>query len=270
MSVTAAPALWVFLLLAQAGGGGSAPSVRAEPAQEVTVFAAASLREVFQDLAKTYEASHPNVRVRLSLAGSQELRTQIQQGAPADVFASADTKSMDALLKTGLVARPRIFARNQLVVVVPRENPAGLRSFADLPQAKRLVIAAPEVPAGAYLVQTLDRTGPMLGNDFKARVLGRVVSRELNVRQVLAKVILGEADAGVVYQTDAAAAADKVSTISVPASLTVQAEYPAAVVTASKQAAKAASFIDLLLSAPGRRRLLAAGFLVPASADAGP
>lgn len=223
-------------------------------ADELTVYAAASLRETFQDLARQLEAKTPGLKVQLNFAGSQELRAQIEQGARADVFASADPKHLAALEKAGLVAAPRIFARNQLVVVVPAGDPA-VKVFADLPTAKRLVVAAPEVPAGSYFLKVLDKTGA----DFKARVLARVVSRELNVRQVLAKVSLGEGDAGVVYRTDALAQKN-VRAVEIPPELIVIADYPVAILKNAPQPRHAAAFVELLLSADGQKRLAAAGF----------
>jgi len=205
--------------------------------------------------------------VRVSFAGSQELRTQIENGARADVFASADTKHMAALAKAGLALAPRTFARNEPVVIVLKGNPAGVRSLADLPKAKRLVIGVDNVPIGTYTLQILDKANAKLGTDFKDRVLARVVSRELNVRQVLAKVSLGEADAGVVYRTDAVTAADKVELVAIDADLNVTAEYPVAVLKEAPQPKLAQAFVDLLLSAEGQKRLAASGFVSPSGAS---
>jgi molybdate transport system substrate-binding protein len=236
---------------------GLASTTRAEE-REITVFAAASLREVFEDLAKAFEAKS-GVKVLVNLAGSQELRTQIENGARADVFASADQKHVAALVKAKLAANPRVFARNTPVVIVPKDNPAKVRSFDQLPRAKKLVIGVPEVPIGTYTLEILEKTGA----DFKQKVLANVASRELNVRQVLAKVSLGEADAGIVYRTDAMAGKDKVQIIEIPANVNVIAEYPVAVLSKAPQAAAARAFVDLLLSADGQKRLAAAGFVAP-------
>ena len=238
---------------------GFAASTRAEESHEVTVFAAASLREAFEDLAKTFEAKKPGVKVRLNLAGSQELRTQLENGARADVFASADQKHMDAVVTAKLASAPRTFARNTPVIIVPKDNPAKIASFQDLPKAKKIVIGVPEVPIGNYTLQILDKAGA----GFKDKVLANVASRELNVRQVLAKVGLGEADAGVVYRTDAIAAKDKVAIVEIPAKVNVVAEYPVAVLAKAPEAAAARAFVDLLLSADGQKRLAAAGFVAP-------
>jgi molybdate transport system substrate-binding protein len=228
--------------------------------RELTVFAAASLREVFDDLGKAFEAKNAGVKVRVSYAGSQELRTQIEHGAKADVFASADLKHMAALEKGGQVAASRVFTRNEPVIVVPKGNPAGVRALADLPKAKRLVIGTPEVPIGNYTLQILDKASAKLGKDFKDKVLAQVVSRELNVRQVLAKVTLSEADAGVVYRTDAMTAGDKVEVVAIPADVNVIAEYPIAALKGAPQPKLAQAFVDLVLSAEGQKRLAAAGF----------
>ncbi|HEX3477037.1 MAG TPA: molybdate ABC transporter substrate-binding protein [Kofleriaceae bacterium] len=246
-----------FVIAALVVCGCAAPA-RAEESREITVFAAASLREAFEDLGKTFEAK-THVKVRLNLAGSQELRTQIENGARADVFASADQKHMDALVTAKLATAPRTFARNTPVIIVPRDNPAKVTSFQDLPKAKKIVIGVPEVPIGNYTLQILDKAGA----DFKGKVLANVVSREQNVRQVLAKVTLGEADAAVVYRTDAMAGKDKVAIIEIPAKVNVVAEYPVAVLARAPEAAAARAFVDLLLSADGQKRLAAAGFVAP-------
>jgi molybdate transport system substrate-binding protein len=231
--------------------------------QELVVFAAASLREVFQGLAASFEQARPNTKVRLNLAGSQELRTQIEQGARADVFASADLKHMASLHKQGLVETPAIFARNQLVIVVPRGNPAGIQALPDLPRARRLVIGAPEVPIGGYTVQIFEAAARKHGAALRGRLEARVVSRELNVRQVLAKVVLGEADAGIVYRTDALGSRDKVEMIAIPAELNVPAEYPVAVCKAAPAPALARAWVDLVRGPEGQRSLTAAGFSTP-------
>jgi molybdate transport system substrate-binding protein len=233
-----------------------AARARADEPRELTVYAAASLKEVLADLGKAFEARTPGVKVRFNLAGSQELRAQIEHGAKADLFLSADEKHMAALEKAGLVGGSRVFAHNQPVVVVPKGNPTHINAFADLPKGQRIVIGGPEVPIGNYTLQILDRAG----KEFKERVLERVVSRELNVRQVLAKVTLGEADAAIVYRTDAAIAKDKVEVIAIPTEINIVSAYPAAVLKDAPQAETARAFLDFLLSADGQKRLAAAGF----------
>ena len=235
-------------------------AARAQGSKEVAVFAAASLREAFTELGKRFEATHPGTKVVFNLAGSHELRTQIENGAPADVFASADQKHMQALVAGKLAVAPKIFARNEPVLVVPKGNPAGLRGLKDLPTAKRIVVGVPEVPIGAYTLRMLDAASKQYGPDFRAKVEARVVSRELNVRQVLAKVSLGEADAAIVYRTDAAAAQRNVEMIAIPADLNVVAEYPIAVLTRARQPALADEFVALVLSPAGRDVLASFGF----------
>jgi molybdate transport system substrate-binding protein len=246
------------------------PRAGAEPTRELQVFAAASLRESFTALAAGFERSHPGVKVRLNLAGSQELRTQIEQGAGADVFASADVDHMAKLQAQKLVDAPVVFAHNEPVIVVGKGNPFGVKELRDLRQVQRLVVGAPELPIGRYSKQILDKyaaTGKPAADDVKA-IDARVVSRELNVRQVLAKVVLGEADAGIVYRTDAATAAGKVETVAIDRAVNVVAAYPVARVRTSKQPALAQDWIGLLRSPEGQRQLAQAGFQPPGAVSA--
>lgn len=226
-------------------------------AAQLTVFAASSLREAFTELARTFERQEAGASVALDFAGSQQLRLQIENGAAASVFASADERQMQPLRAQALVDEPRIFARNAPVVVVPAANPAGLRSFDDLPKARRIVLGAPEVPVGAYAQQALESRGAA----FRRAVEERVVSRELNVRQVLAKVALGEADAGIVYRTDAAAAAGKVRALPIPGA--PAARYPIAALSQARAPDLARKFIALVLSPAGQEVLRRQGFLPP-------
>ncbi|HWE23230.1 MAG TPA: molybdate ABC transporter substrate-binding protein, partial [Myxococcales bacterium] len=244
---------WFAFVLALASPG------RTAPRHELTVFAAASLREAFREIAKEFERSHPGTSVSLALAGSQELRTQIENGAPADVFASADSRHMEELAGKKLVVAPRIFARNEAVVVVPKGNPAGIGGLSDLPRATRVVVGTPEVPIGAYTQRILDAASLRYGADFRRRVEARVVSREVNVRQVLAKIALGEADAAIVYRTDAATSG-AVQAIAIPPELNVVAQYPVALVSGAREPALAREFIELLLSPAGERTLVKFGF----------
>jgi molybdate transport system substrate-binding protein len=252
----------IALLAAVPGRGWTRPDGGAsQPPRELIVFAAASLRETFEALGRTFEAAHPDVKVRFNLAGSQELRFQIQQGAKADVFAGADLVHARALEEAGLIDKPRIFARNLPVVVVPKGNPSSVKTFADLPRARRLVIGSPEVPIGRYTLQILARAGKTNGEAFARAVEKNIASRELNVRQVLAKVTLGEADAGIVYRTDAIAARDTVEIVEIPTALNVIAEYPVAPLKAAAQPALAEAWCELLLSSAGRAALARSGFL---------
>jgi molybdate transport system substrate-binding protein len=239
---------------------GIALSARAQTTKEVTVFAAASLRESFAEIGKQFEAQHPGTKVLFNLAGSQELRTQIENGAPADVFASADQKHMQALVAQKLAQGPKVFARNEPILVVPKGNPAKISGLEDLPRAQRIVVGVPEVPIGAYTLRILDAASKRYGDDFRKKVEAHVVSREMNVRQALTKVTLGEADAAIVYRTDTAAAKDKIEVIPIPSDLNVVAEYPIAVLARAKDPGLARQFVEMVLSRPGREVLARFGF----------
>jgi len=219
--------------------------------REVVVFAAASLREAFAEIGQRFERDHPGVKVVFNLAGSQELRTQIENGARADLFASADLKHMKALQDGKLAGPSRVFARNQPVLVVPKGNPAGLHDFKDLPKARHIVLGVPEVPIGAYSLRILDAASKQYGADFRAKVESKVASREMG---------LGEADAAIVYRTDFAAAGQKVEMIPIPEAINVEAEYPIAAVTHAKEPALAKEFVELTLSPAGQEVLSRFGF----------
>ena len=255
MTRTAHVALVVVTLLL-AGCGNSIGDDNA-----LEVFAASSLTEAFRDLERAFEAANPDAEVSLSFAGSQVLRLQIEHGAPADVFASANPDHMSALSEAGLVIDDRTFARNRLVVIVPPENPAHIASFEDLPRAERLVIGTDNAPVGRYTREALDLSGETLGREFEPAVLDRVVSQEHNVRLVRAKVELGEADAAIVYATDAAAS-DRVVAVPLPPELNVEAEYPMGVVAGSPNAALASEWTAFVLSTEGQAILSRHGFVV--------
>jgi len=238
-----------------------APTATPEP-QTLTVFAAASLTEAFTEIGKTFEAANPDVTVTFNFAGSQALRTQIEEGAPADVFASASGKEMDALVTGKFVTEglPQIFLTNKLVVILPANNPAGLVKLEELIKPGiKLVLAAETVPVGNYARQSLDKMNTSFGTDFKDKVLANVVSNEDNVKQVVAKVQLGEADAGIVYTSDAIAAPD-LKTIEIPSELNVIAKYPIAPLTKSAHAELAKAFTDYVLSTEGQSVLKKWGF----------
>jgi molybdate transport system substrate-binding protein len=244
-----------------------APPAKARPPEpkELVVFAAASLREVFENLATAFEKKHKGVKGRLSFAGSQELRTQIEHGARADIFASADEKYLAGLQNIGLASAPVVFTHNEPVLVVPTANPAGLHSFADLPKAENIVVGAPEVPIGAYTEALLAAVESSLGKTFREQVVAHIRSRELNVRQVLTKVALGEADAGIVYKSDARTAKDRVSMIAIPEDVKVVARYSIAVLATAPHPELAKTWIEAVLGKPGQEALAAAGF-APVSA----
>jgi molybdate transport system substrate-binding protein len=231
------------------------------PRREVVVFEAASLKDVFARLALSFEAANAGVKVVTNAAGSQELRAQIEQGASADLFASADRKHMDALAAQRLVLSPVVFACNEPVIVVRAGLTPPVQALADLPRAQRIVVGTPEVPIGAYTQQILRRAAARLGADFPRRVEARIVSRELNVRQVLAKVVLGEVDAGVVYRSDALAARGKVQIVDIPSDVNVTAEYPIAVLRGAPHPDLARRWLELVKSPAGLAALRDAGFV---------
>jgi molybdate transport system substrate-binding protein len=240
---------------------GGTPAADPRPRGDLIVFEAASLKDVFARLARRFESAHPGVKVVANAAGSQELRAQLEHGATADVFASADRKHMDALSAAGLVASSVVFTCNEPVLVVRTGLASPIRAFAELPRAERIVLGVPEVPIGAYTLQILQKAAGKLGPDFPARVQAKVASRELNVRQVLAKVVLGEADAGIVYRSDAVGSSGKVAIIPIPAELNVTAEYPIAVLAGAPNRALARQWLELVQSKEGADALREAGFL---------
>ena len=238
------------------------PSATVGP-QTLTVFAAASLTSAFGEIGKAFEAANPGVTVKFNFGGSQTLRTQIEQGAQADVFASANTKEMDTLVTGTFVSTDaaQIFLTNQLVVIMPAKNPAGLKTLADLSKpGLKLVLAAKEVPAGSYALQVLDNLDKSIGTGFKDKVLANVVSYENDVKQVVAKVQLGEADAGIVYVSDSVAAPD-LQKIDITPENNVIAKYPIAALSKSSNSALAQAFIAYVLSADGQAPLKKWGFL---------
>ncbi len=242
----------------------AATTVPVSSGTSLTVSAGSSLTDAFKELGKVFENAHAGTKVNFNFGGSQDLRTQIEQGAQVDVFASADTKNMDALQTKGLLAaNSQTFVHNRLVVIVPKANPAGVKELKDLAKpGLKLDVADESVPVGSYTVQMLDKLSAdaSYGADFKNNVLARVVSKENNVKQVVSKVSLGEADAGVVYTTDAQSAADKLTTIEVPDKYNIIATYPIAVIKPSANAALAQQFVDLVLSEQGQALLKKYGF----------
>lgn len=214
----------------------------------LTVFAAASLREVFPKI---------GADARYSFAGSDELAIQIREGAPADVYAAASPRYPADLAGEGLVEQPVVFATNRLVLVVPGDNPARIGSVDDLGEdGVRLVIAASDVPAGDYTRRVLETLG-------REDVLARVVSEEADVKGVVSKVALGEADAGFVYATDVAPIEDDVDVIELPEDAQPEVEYSVAVVRGSEREREARAFVERLLGGAGREALREAGFGTP-------
>lgn len=255
------PRLLILLTILTSSACG-APAFAPQRSSHLNVFAASSLTEAFEQLGKTFEATHPGLSISFNFAGSQALRTQIEQGAPADVFASASPDDMGMLEAEGFVssAASEILVTNKLVVILPPGNPAGLKALNDLAKPGiKVVLAAEDVPVGAYARQSLDRMDLSFGNDFNARVLANVVSNEDNVKQVVAKVQLSEADAGIVYTSDAVAAPNLL-TLDIPAQWNIVAQYPVAVLRQAPNADTAAEFVNYVLGSDAQAVLHNWGF----------
>lgn len=261
-SLTAA----VALPLASCGDGN--PGGGKGEKTQLTVLAASSLTDVFEKAGAVYEKEHPGTEVKFSFAGSQELAAQVKQGAPADAVATADMRTAERIGEE--TRKPTVFARNRLVIVTKKgegtKNGAGTENGAEKGSSKRVeslkdladpglkvVLAAPEVPAGRYARQVLDGQ--------KVRV--EPSSEEPNVRSVLNKVGLGEADAGIVYRTDAVAERDKVEAVEIPQKHSALAAYPAAALESSRNPQAAGEFVEWLTSPQAQRILRDAGFLKP-------
>jgi molybdate transport system substrate-binding protein len=240
--------LVALLIGVTAVAGASARSTATPP---LAIYAAASLTEVFRafDGAQTY-----------NFAGSNALETQIRNGAPADIFASAAPLNTQRLFRAGLVDKPVTFTANRLALIVPKSNPAGIRSIYDLrSKPVKLVVAAPAVPVGGYTLTVLKKMG-------LSSVLGKVVSRESDVKAVTGKVALGQADAGFVYVTDARPVSDQVTVVRIPAWAQPRVRYEIAVVSRSTNKTAAQAWINAIMSARGQTALRNAGFLpVPKS-----
>ncbi|CRZ18498.1 molybdate ABC transporter substrate-binding protein [Mycolicibacterium neworleansense] len=227
-----------------AAGGGS-----------ITVFAAASLKSAFTEIGEQFETDNPGSSVEFSFAGSSDLVTQLTQGADADVFASADTRNMDKAVAADLVeGGPVNFATNTLTIAVAPGNPKGIKTFADLAKpGTSVVVCAPPVPCGGATAKVEKATGVTLSP----------VSEETSVTDVLGKVTSGQADAGLVYVTDAAGAGDKVTSVAFPEAAQAVNTYPAAVLKESRHAELAHRFVDLVIGEAGQKALAKAGFAKP-------
>jgi molybdate transport system substrate-binding protein len=240
---------------ADEGGSRTAPTL--------TVLAASSLTDAFGELERTFEERNPGVEVRQSFESSSTLLTQIQHGAPADVFASAAEEEMDTTVDDGLVAgAPEVFASNRVVVMVPTDNPANILSMRDLAApGTKLVLAEEGVPAADYAVESLGRANAEYGGGFKQDVLSNVVSREVDVRASVNRVALGEADATFGYASDYTPdIRDRVEVIEIPENLNTIVTYPIAALEDAPSPRLAQEWVDLVLSEEGQRVLEEWGF----------
>ncbi len=244
--------LTAIAVTALALGGCSSPGSDAEASGAVTVYAAASLNKTFTELGELYETQNPGSSVTFNFAGSNSLLEQMVNGADADVFASADQATMDKAVAAGVISGdPTVFTGNVLTIVTPPGNPANITSFADLATpGLSLVVCAPQVPCGNATSKIAESTGTAL----------TPASEESSVTDVLSKVTTGQADAGLVYVTDAGSAGDKVEVVDFPESAEVVNEYPIAEVANAKHPASAVRFIELVTSAEGQEILRDAGF----------
>lgn len=236
------------------GGSGAKPSGTAPdaPDADLTVLAASSLTDAFRDAGAAYEAANPGTGITFSFAGSQELAAQVRQGAPADVLVTADTRTMDGLSDD--TGTPTVIAENRLVIAVGEGNPEKVENLQDLARTGlKVVLAAPEVPVGRYSRQILDAQG----------IGVKPVSQEPSVRAVLSKIELGEADAGLVYRTDAETATDKTDAVGIPDAENAIASYPAATLKTSRHSEAAAAFVTWLSTPAARKILRSAGFQQP-------
>ena len=231
-------------------GGGE----QREEAATLTVLAASSLTDAFGELESVFEEQNEGVNVQTSFAGSSELLAQVQQGAPADVFASADEAKMDTALEEGLVTEPETFVRNRLVVIVPADDPANIRELRDLAEADTQIVLAEEaVPIARYAEEVLENADAEYGEGFAQRVRDKIVSREANVRASANRVALGEADATFVYVSDVTGdIREQVRMIEIPEELNVVVTYPIATIEGSQNSKLARAWVDLVLSDRGQ------------------
>lgn len=248
----------------------AAPAATAAPAAaggELTVFAAASLADAFKEIGRQFGVANGGATVTFNFAGSDQLATQITQGAPADVFASANTKQMGVAIAAGDVisGTQKTFVRNRLVVVYPKENPGKLAALKDLATpGLKIVLANKSVPVGGYALDFLAKASklPEYTAEFSPTVLKNVVSYEENVKAVLGKITLGEADAGIVYTTDAATVKDgSIAQLIIPDNLNTIATYPIAATKNAKNPDLARKFVDYVLGPEGQQVLAKYGFI---------
>jgi molybdate transport system substrate-binding protein len=250
--------------IAGCGGGSSGKnSAGGGESSTLTVLAASSLTDAFGELGKTFEQQNPGTTLKTSFGSSSDLLAQIQQGAPADVFASAAAEEMNTAVKDGLVSgEPVVFVKNREVVMVPKDNPANIQSIEDLSRpGTKLVLAEKGVPAADYAVEILDKADEEYGSGFKEAVLSNVVSRESDVRASVNRVVVGDADATFGYASDYTPdIRDKVKVIPIPENLNIIATYPIATLKDAKQPALANKWVDLVTSSEGQQVLKKWGF----------
>jgi molybdate transport system substrate-binding protein len=261
--------LLISLLLAACGSASSttasSTATTAPAAVSLNIFAAASLTKSFNAIATRYHQLHPNVTIKPDYDSSTTLEQQLANGAPADIFASADTTNMQKASQAGLVGPSQIFARNRLVVILPVANPGHISTLKDLANSGvKIDLAAASVPVGKYARQVLANMAKSsdYGPAYEAAVLKNVVSEEENDQAIVQKVQLGEADAGIVYVSDInPTTASQFTSITIPDDFNVIAQYPIAVVKASAHSSEAQSFIQYVLSADGQAILKQFNFI---------
>jgi len=259
--------LLVSLIAVLTACGPQATSIPTAPPTTLTVFGAASLTDAFTEIGQNFEAAHLGVTVVFNFGASNQLAQQIDQGAPADVFASANKAQMEVVIQSGRVisGTQQTFVKNRLVVVFPKDNPGKISTLEDLAHpGLKMVLAAKEVPVGQYSLDFLDKAAAeaSLGASFKEAALKNVVSYEENVRAVLTKVALGEADAGIVYTSDInSESAKNVDQLAIPDALNTIASYPIAALNDSPNVKVAQQFVDYVLGPEGQSVLEKFGFI---------
>ena len=254
----------IFLVLpglVSCSGGGSSNnsgSGGGEQGGTLTILAASSLIDAFGELGETFEEQNEGVRVNQSFESSSTLLTQIQQGAPADVFASAAQEEMNSAMKDGLVAgKPEVFAKNREIIMVPKDNPAGIKAFRDVADpGVKLALAQKDVPAADYALEILDKANARYGDDFEEKVLSNVVSREADVRASVNRVVVGDADATFGYASDYTVdIRNRVELVPIPPDLNIIATYPIAALEDAGDPELAKKWVELVRSKEGQRVL---------------
>jgi molybdate transport system substrate-binding protein len=250
----------VALGLVSCGGGSDSSGSGGDEEQggKLTIFAASSLTDAFGELANTFEEQNEGVEVKQSFGASSDLLAQIQQGAPADVFASAAEEEMDTAVDDGLVTgTPQVFVKNREVIMVPKDNPANISSLEDMAKPDiKLVLAAKDVPAADYAVEILGKANKEYGPDFEDDVLSNVVSREADVRASVNRVVVGDADATFGYASDYTVdIRDRVKVVQIPPDLNIIATYPIAALKDAEDSELAKKWVELVTSKEGQRVL---------------